>query len=175
MLLQEVGRAILGTIADGLADLGDLGVHDGLGGVAPGLTDVGGDMGDLGILEAGADVRHVAVVLRAVDFDLTGETGWIHTDVERAKQSTLGNTIAPGNMGIAILPTVAYEPDRDRNLQVRDASGLFEPTIARIEIRRSSFLRDYMYDFIRLVAPSWNREMIDQIIDRKSTRLNSSH
>ncbi|MFZ9563002.1 MAG: transcriptional regulator, partial [Burkholderiales bacterium] len=67
-------------------------------------------------------------------------------------------------LGIAILPTVAYEPDRDRNLQVRDASGLFEPTIARIEIRRSSFLRDYMYDFIRLVAPSWNREMIDQIM-----------
>jgi acyl dehydratase len=39
--------------------------------------------------------------------DLTGETGWIHTDVERAKQSTLGNTIAPGNMGIAILPKLS--------------------------------------------------------------------
>jgi acyl dehydratase len=38
---------------------------------------------------------------------LTGETGWIHTDVERAKQSTLGNTIAPGNMGIAILPKLS--------------------------------------------------------------------
>ena len=36
--------------------------------------------------------------------ELTGETGWIHTDVERAKQSSFGNTIAPGNMGIAILP-----------------------------------------------------------------------
>lgn len=67
-------------------------------------------------------------------------------------------------LGIAILPTVAYEPGRDRNLQVRDASNLFEPTVARIEIRRSSFLRDYMYDFIRLVAPSWTREMIDQIM-----------
>ena len=39
--------------------------------------------------------------------DLTGETGWIHTDVERAKQSKLGNTIAPGNMGIAILPKLS--------------------------------------------------------------------
>ncbi len=67
-------------------------------------------------------------------------------------------------LGIAILPTVAYEPARDRNLQVRDASTLFEPTITRIEIRRSSFLRDYMYDFIRLVAPSWNRAMITQIM-----------
>jgi acyl dehydratase len=39
--------------------------------------------------------------------DLSGETGWIHTDVERAKQSTFGNTIAPGNMGIAILPKLS--------------------------------------------------------------------
>ena len=67
-------------------------------------------------------------------------------------------------LGIAILPTVAYKPKRDRNLRVRDASSLFDPTSTRIEIRRSSFLRDYMYDFIRLVAPSWNRDMIDQIM-----------
>ena len=39
--------------------------------------------------------------------DLTGETGWIHTDVERARQSSLGGTIAPGNMGIAILPKLS--------------------------------------------------------------------
>ena len=39
--------------------------------------------------------------------DLTGETGWIHTDVERVKQSNLGSTIAPGNMGIAILPRLS--------------------------------------------------------------------
>ena len=39
--------------------------------------------------------------------ELTGETGWIHTDVERARQSSLGSTIAPGNMGIAILPKLS--------------------------------------------------------------------
>lgn len=39
--------------------------------------------------------------------DLTGETGWIHTDVERASKSKFGGTIAPGNMGIAILPRLS--------------------------------------------------------------------
>lgn len=39
--------------------------------------------------------------------EMTGETGWIHTDVERAKQSKFGNTIAPGNMGVAILPKLS--------------------------------------------------------------------
>ena len=39
--------------------------------------------------------------------ELSGETGWIHQDVERAKQSTFGGTIAPGNMGVAILPRLS--------------------------------------------------------------------
>ena len=39
--------------------------------------------------------------------DLSGETGWLHTDVERARQSRFGNTIAPGNMGIAIMPLLS--------------------------------------------------------------------
>ena len=39
--------------------------------------------------------------------DLSGETGWIHTDVEKAKQSKFGNTIAPGNMGIALMPRLS--------------------------------------------------------------------
>jgi acyl dehydratase len=39
--------------------------------------------------------------------EMSGETGWIHTDVERAKQSKFGNTIAPGNMGIAIMPRMS--------------------------------------------------------------------
>lgn len=39
--------------------------------------------------------------------ELTGETGWIHTDVERAALSTFGGTIVPGNLGIAILPRLS--------------------------------------------------------------------
>ena len=39
--------------------------------------------------------------------ELSGETGWIHTDVERARQSKFGNTIAPGNMGIALMPRLS--------------------------------------------------------------------
>lgn len=39
--------------------------------------------------------------------ELSGETGWIHTDVERARQSKFGNTIAPGNLGIALMPRLS--------------------------------------------------------------------
>jgi LysR family cys regulon transcriptional activator len=66
-------------------------------------------------------------------------------------------------LGIAILPSIAYEPARDRKLRAVDAGGLFEPTVTRIEIRRDNYLRSYMYDFITMVAPNWDRESIDRM------------
>ena len=38
---------------------------------------------------------------------LSGEDSWIHTDPERAAKSSFGTTIAPGNMGIALLPRLS--------------------------------------------------------------------
>lgn len=39
---------------------------------------------------------------------LSGETGWIHTDPVLARERTkFGNTIAPGNMGIALMPRLS--------------------------------------------------------------------
>jgi acyl dehydratase len=38
---------------------------------------------------------------------ISGETGWLHTDPERAAKSKFGRTIAPGNLGIALLPRLS--------------------------------------------------------------------
>jgi acyl dehydratase len=38
---------------------------------------------------------------------LSGEDSWIHTDPARAAKSKFGATIAPGNMGIALLPRLS--------------------------------------------------------------------
>ena len=38
---------------------------------------------------------------------LSGEDSWIHTDAGRAAKSKFGATIAPGNMGIALLPRLS--------------------------------------------------------------------
>lgn len=67
-------------------------------------------------------------------------------------------------LGIAILPSIAYEAARDRNLRALDASALFEPTVTRIELRRESYLRGYMYDFIHLLAPQWDRQSIERTV-----------
>ena len=39
---------------------------------------------------------------------ISGETGWLHIDPERAKkESKYGGTIAPGNLGIALMPRLS--------------------------------------------------------------------
>lgn len=65
-------------------------------------------------------------------------------------------------LGIAILPSIAYEPRRDTALRAIDAAKLFEPTVACIELRRENYLRSYMLDFIQCIAPQWSRETIAQ-------------
>ncbi len=65
-------------------------------------------------------------------------------------------------LGIGLMAKMAFDPERDRNLRMVDASHLFEPCITRIGIRRGSFLRGYMYAFIELFAPHLDRRKVDE-------------
>jgi len=73
-----------------------------------------------------------------------------------------------------ILPSIAYEPGRDRRLAAIDASHLFEPTITHIAIRRDSYLRDYLYDFILMIAPEWDSSAIDRAVKIRSAEAAAS-
>lgn len=64
-------------------------------------------------------------------------------------------------LGIAVLLSVAYEPDRDRGLRIVKSGHLFEPTIPQVILRHGKHLPSYMYDFIRRVAPRWDRKAVD--------------
>lgn len=82
------------------------------------------------------------VVLTAIDADV------IKTYVE------LG-------LGIGIVAMMAYNPDRDSMLRALDASHLFDASTTRIGIRRNSYLRGYVYDFIEMFAPHLGRDVVD--------------
>jgi LysR family cys regulon transcriptional activator len=66
------------------------------------------------------------------------------------------------DIGVAILPTVAFEPARDRSLRIVDASRLFESTVIHVLIRRHHYLRRYILDFLQMLAPHWKRSSIEQ-------------
>ena len=63
-------------------------------------------------------------------------------------------------LGIATLPAVAFDPARDRNIRAIDVNHLFEPNTNCVEIRKNYYLRGYMYDFIQMFAPQWNRKAV---------------
>jgi LysR family cys regulon transcriptional activator len=65
-------------------------------------------------------------------------------------------------LGIAILLSVAYEPERDRDLGVIEAAHLFAPTTPQIVLRHGKYLPSYMHEFITRLAPQWNRRAIEQ-------------
>ena len=65
-------------------------------------------------------------------------------------------------LGVGILASVAFSKERDATLGSIDASHLFESSTVRIGIRRGSYLRSYIYDFIRFFAPHLTRERVDE-------------
>jgi LysR family cys regulon transcriptional activator len=89
------------------------------------------------------------VVLTAIDADV------IKTYVE------LG-------LGIGIVAMMAYNPKRDTGLRALDASHLFEASTTRIGIRKNSYLRGYMYDFIEMFAPHLTRRVVDAAMHAKA-------
>jgi LysR family cys regulon transcriptional activator len=63
-------------------------------------------------------------------------------------------------LGVAILATVAVDPAHDRELRARDASHLFESSTTYISLRAHSYLRAYIYEFIRTLAPALTPEIV---------------
>ena len=88
------------------------------------------------------------VVLTAIDADI------IKTYVE------LG-------LGIGIMAKMAFDPERDMNLRMLDASHLFESSTTRIGVQHGAYLRGYAYDFIELFAPHLSRKVVDAAMGGK--------
>ncbi|NLR75522.1 MULTISPECIES: HTH-type transcriptional regulator CysB [Leeia] len=65
-------------------------------------------------------------------------------------------------LGIGILATMAFEPQRDTQLRAIDASHLFEPSTTRIGFRRDAYLRSFAFDFMKRFAPHLTDEAIEQ-------------
>lgn len=63
-------------------------------------------------------------------------------------------------LGVGIIASMAFDPKHDSELCALDASHLFSDSMTRIGLRRNSFLRGYVYDFIQLFAPHLDRRTV---------------
>jgi LysR family cys regulon transcriptional activator len=56
-------------------------------------------------------------------------------------------------LGVGIIASMAYHPQRDGHLRLIEAPHLFAQNVTRIAVRRGRYLRDYAYRFIELCSP----------------------
>ena len=67
-------------------------------------------------------------------------------------------------LGIGIVAHMAYDPEVDTDLVAIEAGGLFDSSVTSIGFRKGTYLRGYMYDFIREFAPHLTRDVIDTVM-----------
>ena len=65
-------------------------------------------------------------------------------------------------MGVGIIAGMAYDEVRDTQLHAIDARHLFASNMTRLALRRGTFLRSYVYDFIEAFASPLTRELVER-------------
>ena len=65
-------------------------------------------------------------------------------------------------LGVGIVASIAFDDERDRDLRALDARHLFEINLTKLAVRRGTFLRSYVYDFIETFASSLKREVVER-------------
>jgi len=105
------------------------------------------------------------------DFTFTGRSqinaafdsaGLVPNVVLTALDSDVIKTYVEMGLGVGIIAKMAWDPLRDAGVfEQLDAAHLFAPSITRIALRRGTFLRGYVYDFIAGFAPALDRAAVD--------------
>jgi LysR family cys regulon transcriptional activator len=103
-----------------------------------------------------------------------GYTGRLHIDeafelaglsfnlVLTAMDADVIKTYVELGLGVGIVASIAFDEERDRNLRELDARTLFAVNLTKLAVRRGSFLRSYVYDFIETFASPLKREVVER-------------
>jgi LysR family cys regulon transcriptional activator len=104
------------------------------------------------------------------DFAFTGRSAMQHAFDQKgltpnvvltAIDSDVIKTYVALGLGIGILASMAFDAKEDKGLRAMDAAHLFEPSATRVGIRRNTYLRGYVYDFVQMFAPHLTRAAVD--------------
>jgi len=70
-------------------------------------------------------------------------------------------TYVATGMGVGIVAGVAVDP-RTEPLVVLPCGHLFGTNITRLAVKRGAYLRGFVYAFIELLAPGWDKRRLEQ-------------
>ena len=87
-----------------------------------------------------------------------------------ALDSDVIKTYVELGMGVGIIAQMAYDSERDSAFEKLDASHLFAASTTRLGLRHSVFLRGYVYAFVALFAPKYDRAAVDAALEGRTRR-----
>jgi LysR family transcriptional regulator, cys regulon transcriptional activator len=67
-------------------------------------------------------------------------------------------------LGVGLIASMAYDEDRDKELVKLDCSHLFPTSTTHLGLRKDAFLRNYIYGFIELLAPKFDKRKVDDAL-----------
>lgn len=111
------------------------------------------------------------------DFSFTGRSqinaAFAAKDIEpnvvlTALDSDVIKTYVELGLGVGIIAQMAYDPARDTQFDKLDAAHLFAASTTRLALRRGVYLRGFVYEFITLFAPQFDRSAIDAALQGKA-------
>jgi LysR family transcriptional regulator, cys regulon transcriptional activator len=97
---------------------------------------------------------------RAID-KVFGKQGLTPNIVLSAIDADVSKTYVELGLGIAVLPFIAFDPERDEKLRAINVEHLFESGTVNICLRRDAYIRNYIHEFISMFAPHITRKQIE--------------
>jgi len=106
----------------------------------------------------------------------SGYTGRAHIDaafqkagltpdvVLQAMDADVIKTYVELGLGVGIVAAIAFDVSRDHLLRAIDARHLFAANMTRLAVRRGSYLREYVYDFIATFAPPLTKALVQRAL-----------
>lgn len=71
-------------------------------------------------------------------------------------------------LGVGIVASMAISEEDKQDLVAIDASHLFEYSITKVGFRRGTYLRGFVYDFIKKFAPHLQQDLVDKALQSNS-------
>lgn len=85
-----------------------------------------------------------------------------------ALDSDVIKTYVELGLGVGIVAQMAHDPARDGQFDKIEAAHLFAASTTRLALRRGVYLRGFVYEFISLFAPQFDRSAIDAALQGKA-------
>lgn len=67
-------------------------------------------------------------------------------------------------LGVGLIASVAFNPERDQGLKLLPSGGLFGSNVTRLAVRRGHYLRGYAWRFINQCSPALTEAVVKEAI-----------